>query len=552
MPMISQSDMTRLNGVLSGLRDDRLPWWEHWREVADYLLPRRYVWLQSPKERARIKTKSPYILDPTGTLAARTLAAGMMNGITSPARPWFKLRIPGTDEQQNRDIRIWLDEAERQLLFIMGESNFYTSMGTLYLDLAVFGTGAMLVYEDFESVFRCYNSALGEYYLGQSQRLDVNRFARDFTYKVGQVCERWGEENLSKQTLDQYRRGGASLFNDVEIIHLIEPNDDARYGVPASMEWRELYWEAGTTDGRLLAVNGFREKPGVFPRWELVGNDAYGSSPGMDALADVIQLQHETKAKAQSLDLMNKPPLLADVELQNQPNAFLPRGVTYVSRNSFGAKPAWQVNPPLGAMTEDILDIRERIREAFHNDLFKMIANLDTVRSATEIDARREEKLVLLGPVLERFEVEALNPVIHRIFSIANRAKLLPDPPEAIQGRDIEIQYVSVLSVAQRAVAAAPVERFAQFIGQLVGVAPEVRNVPDWTKMARRYGEDIGVSPAEMQEPGKVAADTQGQQQQQQLAQMAEVAKTAGQGAAALSGAAPGGAAQVAQQLVGG
>jgi hypothetical protein len=33
------------------------------------------------------------------------------------------------------------------------------------------------------------------------------------------------------------------------------------------------------------------------------------------------------------------------------------------------------------------------------NDLFRMISELDTVRSATEIDARREEKLVLLGPV---------------------------------------------------------------------------------------------------------------------------------------------------------
>ena len=80
--------------TMSELEKDRLPFWNLWRELADFFLPKRYVWLQSDKERRVRNAKNPNILDGTGTAAARVLAAGMMNGITSPSRPWFSLRVP--------------------------------------------------------------------------------------------------------------------------------------------------------------------------------------------------------------------------------------------------------------------------------------------------------------------------------------------------------------------------------------------------------------------------------------------------------------------------
>ena len=82
-------------GLLIGLRTDRLPWWKYWREISDYLLPRRYVWLLTNNEYRVANVRNSKILDATGTTAARILASGMMNGVTSPARPWFRLRVPG-------------------------------------------------------------------------------------------------------------------------------------------------------------------------------------------------------------------------------------------------------------------------------------------------------------------------------------------------------------------------------------------------------------------------------------------------------------------------
>jgi hypothetical protein len=59
----------------------------------------------------------------------------MMNGITSPSRPWFKLRVPGFDDEGG-PVTQWADEVARRMMKVMGESNFYNSMAVLYLDLA--------------------------------------------------------------------------------------------------------------------------------------------------------------------------------------------------------------------------------------------------------------------------------------------------------------------------------------------------------------------------------------------------------------------------------
>src|SRR5499433_3799127 len=126
-------------GRLLGLRVNRYSWWVHGRELADYILPRRYKWLITPNQMNRGSPINQHILDSTGTLAARNLAAGMMSGISSPTRPWFKLKVGRLDSTQTSPVSLWLAECERLMYLIFQESNFYTSLATVYFDLVVFG-----------------------------------------------------------------------------------------------------------------------------------------------------------------------------------------------------------------------------------------------------------------------------------------------------------------------------------------------------------------------------------------------------------------------------
>lgn len=547
---INPNEQKRLQGIIAELRSDRLPFWNLWREVANYFLPKRYVWLQSDKESRVRNAKNPYILDSTGTTAARILASGMMNGITSPSRPWFRLRIAGF-EHEGDAVAVWSDEVVRRMLFVMSESNFYNAMAVLYLDLVIFGTAATLIYEDDETVIRCYNPALGEYYLSQNHRLAVDTFAREFKQSVKQMAKNFGEENLSETLRNKYKEGGQQCLHLYDVTHLVEPNYSGS-GVPSKFKYIETYWETNSiAQGQVLAQRGFNELPGIFPRWELTANDSYGTSPAMDALPDVIQLQHETKRKAQGLDKMINPPIVADIQLEHRPTALMPNGITFVAgQNNVGAKPLYQIQAPLQEMTEDIREIQMRIRETFHNNLFNMISQLDSVRSATEIDARREEKLVLLGSVLDRFESEALGPAISRIYSIMERQGMLPEPPPEIEDAEIEVQYVSILSTAQSAVAAAPVERWVGLVGNLAAVAPEVLQVPDWQEMVRNYGTAIGVHAKNMKSREAVQELADAEQARLDAQEAAVAGKELVDGAQTLSETDVGGGANALQQLL--
>jgi hypothetical protein len=552
---ISEEALRRRKAFMAGLESDRQPWWPHWRTLADYILPKRYEWLLNPQERQNRMSLNPNILDGTGTQAARTCASGMMNGVTSPSRQWFKLRIAGFNFDEDSAAGAWLDEVERRMLLVMAESNFYNALAVMYLDLVVFGTSSILIYEDFDDVIRCYNCALGEYYLQTDDKQRVSCFARSFTQRVWQLIQWFGESNVSSRVLEAYKAGGSRLNETITVKHLIEPTDARDISIGGNMPIREIYWEEGTntSPGQVLDVRGYEEMPGIFPRWEVTGNDAYGTSPGMDALGDIIQLQHETKRKGQVLDYAVRPPTLSDITLAGRPTALLPGSNTFVANlaNNAGVKPVFQLNPNIQEITADIRDVQIRVNEIFFNDLFKMISQLDTVRSATEIDARREEKLILLGPVLERFGNEALDKAINRVYGIMDRGRLLPPPPPSIHGRQIEIQYISILSTAQSAAGVAPTERFLQVMGGLAPLYPPALDLPNFDQILRNYGRAVGMKANEMNDKDLVLQIRQNKAQQQQAAQTADFAQKAAQAGQNLSKTDVGGGVNALQALMG-
>lgn len=545
----------RLDDRFAGLATERGQWWAHWRECATYILPRRYRWLNGPNEAGGDQINRA-IKDSTGTIAARTCSSGMMAGVTSPTRPWFKLQIEGFEAADDSNaVSLWLAECERRMRRVFAESNFYQAIGVMYEDLVTFGTAAMLCYEDRDDVVRFYNPSLGEYYLANGARGSVNgggTFAREFVYTVTQLVERFGKENLPEQITRLYTEGGAGLRQPYVVRHILEPNEPPDARIPKKFNYREYYWLRGIDNDTILEAKGFFEFPGMFPRWSLTGNDAYGRGPGMDALPDIRQLQQEQLRKAEAIDKMVRPPMVGDVQLKNQPASLLPGGITFVSGASAGFKPAFDVRLDIQALLLDIQEVQARIRSIFFNDLFMMISQLNSVRSATEIDARREEKLVMLGPVLERFENEALDPVINRVFGIMSRGGLLPPPPEEIRGREIQIQYVSMLAEAQRAASSAGLERFLQFGGGLAAVKPTVLDIIDEDEVLYEYGTIMGVSPKTLRDRRAVMAKRAQDAQRANMMQSAQAAMAGVEGAKTLSETDVGGGVNALQMMLGG
>src|SRR5215472_14657436 len=570
----SKEDMDlrkQAEGRLIGLRVNRYSWWVHWRECADYMLPRRYKWIITPNQMARGSPINQHILDSTGSLAARNLAAGMMTGCTDPTKRWFRLRIGREDSTMTSPTSLWLSECERILNLIFQESNFYPAMAVLYFDLVIFGTGVVIIYEDFENVIRCFNPCLGEYYLDNDQSFWPAIMYREFTLTIDQCVREFGIENVSPSIARLYKEGSASLTRELVVAHGVEPNDDGRkFGIPEHFKYREVYWEwMGTASPQggassppgILRKRGFHEQPYIAVRWDLVSNDPYGRSPGMDALPDVKQLQLEVKRKGLGIDKQVNPPKVADIQLKNQPASLLPGGITYISgmvaQGRAGIAPVYEVNPNLADMKEDLLEIRERIKETYYNNLFQTISQYETRSNVTaaEIDARRSESMVMLGPVLERLTFEGLKPAVERTFAIASRAGILPPAPDDIKGKNIEIETVSMLELAQDAAQMSGIERVLQMIGQLEGVKPDAIDVVDTDYGIMKASHLLNNDPKLIRSPDELEEIRKGRQQQEQAAQQAqqaEMAEKLSAGAKNLSDTDVGGGQNAAQALIGG
>lgn len=531
---------THLDSRIIGLRQARYSWWLAWRECAQFLLPRRYVWLSTPNEQTRGSAINQSIIDPTGTKASQICAAGMMSGITSPGRPWFQLTIADMDIADTSPVKLWLDEVCKRIQRVMAGSNYYAAKATQYHDLVVFGTAPMLINEDSEDVIRCVNPCAGEYYVANSARLTIDTFYREFVQTVGQLVAEFGEENVSDDTMRMFKQGGASLGQEIRVYHAIEPNDERVGGrvLPSRFPWREVYWQAGSQQTKVLRCRPYHEQPFSCPRWDLSGNDAYGRSPGMDALGCVKQLQLEQRRKAQGIDKMVNPPLKAHVSMKNQPAMMMPGGVTYVtdmSASNSGIAPVYEVRPQLQEMMEDIVDVRQLIGKMFFNDLFQMLANEAKEMTAFEVAQRKEEKLIVLGPVIERNENESLDPDIDRIFAVMNRRGMIPPAPPEIHGLPLQVQYVSMLAQAQRAASTGAMEQVLAFVGRLLAADPGAIDNIDIDEAIDEYATMMGVSPKIIRATQQVAQIRQQRAQQMAQQQAMQVTSAGVQGANVLS-----------------
>lgn len=450
---------------MSGLRMWRLTWWGYWATLAEYILPRRYHFLITANTMNRGVPINQTIVDSTATLAMQVCAAGMWSGLTPSTRPWFKLGIGLAHDEIDDEAKVWLEDTQDRLYYVLAQSNFYNVMAQAFQDVATFGTAPVIMYEDDEAVLRCYLPCAGEYYLAAGSRMSVDTLYREFTLTVQQIVDMFTLENCPEVVRNMWETGGGSLETEFVVAHAIEPNFDLSGGgrgdavvkvVPAMFAWREVYWLKGRKTEAELSRRGFHESPFFVARWSTVSNDAYGRSPGMDCLGDTKQLQMETRRKGEFIEKLVRPPMGANPELKNEPSSILPGHITYTSTEG-GKKGFWplmEVQPAaLQPMVADIQEIQKRIEKCYFVDVFLAITRMEGVqpRNELELTQRDLERLQILGPFVNLFVTECAEPAIKRALSILERRRLLKPMPKSLQSVPVKIELISMMKVAQGA-----------------------------------------------------------------------------------------------------
>jgi hypothetical protein len=529
----------QLDRRLSQLKNERdKGWLPLWRDISDHIAPDMGRWNTSDVNEG--KRRDQLIINSTGRSALKVLASGMFSGMTSPSRPWFKLATPDAALMEFGPVKTWLHQAELAMQDVFARSNLYNVLPTLYAEQGAFGIGAIACMPDDDEFIRFYNFTAGSYMAATSARQQVDTLYREFKMTARQMEQQFGKEALSS-TVQTLLSTNPDAW--VDVCHAVEPNDKriATRDDSRNMPIRSVYWEKGGDQDKMLRESGFKSSPIMVPRWDVNGENVYGSGPGSVALGDTKALQLMEKRKAQMLEKGVNPPMGAPGSLRGQRASILPGDITYVDQNAVGQgfAPLYQIDASwYGALRAEIMAHEERINTAFFVDLFLMISSMDDVRTATEIAARKEEKMLMLGPVLERMNDELLDPLIDRVFSLMMEQSaprwagllpgnpMLPPPPKELAGMDLNVEYVSILAQAQKALGVSGIERAIGFAGNLAGIQPDIIDKIDFDQAVDEYTAMLGVPPTIVRSDQDVAqmrqSRAQAQQQQAAMEQMSE------------------------------
>jgi hypothetical protein len=470
------------------------------------------------------RKKHGKIINGTPIDSLRILAAGLQGGMTSPSRPWFQLSLPDDAITEYEPVRLWLHEVRTRMLHVFSRSNFYGAVHSMYYELGGFGTAAMMIEEDDKSIIRCRPLTIGEYCIAQDDTLRPVSLYRQFSMTTDQLMTAFGKESLPKTIVDGFPQNRDQRH---EVIHAVDRDPTAS---EYKMAYKSCYFlKSGDDDAEFLKEAGYKTIPFVCARWDVVGVDAYGQSPAMAALGDIKMLQKMEEKKLKALDKMVDPPLNVPSTMKDReiPN-ILAGGINYMEPNTnVGVQPAFQVQADMQNIAFEIDRVERRITRYFYNEMFLAVLNENKQMTAREVATRHEEKLMMLGPVLERLQSEFLDPVIDRVFNIMLENDYIPPAPPEIAGMDLKIEYVSMLAQAQKMIGSSGLEQFAGFVGQIAAADPKAAMKVKWDEMVDQYGTMLGVPPAVIRSDEDVEEMIAQQQQQQQMMQTMQMMQQA-------------------------
>lgn len=505
----------------------------HWRELADWTMPRRTRFWSGDRNRGDKRNQN--IINSTARFSARTLSSGLHAGLTSPARPWMKLTTSDPALAKHKPVQEWLHQTTQDMLDVFATSNLYNVLPLVYLDMGIFATAAMAMVPDTRDLFRAYSYPLGSYALGQDDRGATSTFVRDYELTVEQLVEQFGVQDDGR-TIDWSNISTAvkALWDQsqyqtaVQVCWVVKRNenrDQTKLGAKF-YPFSSCHFERGSEERKFLRESGYKTFPVMAPRWDITGEDSYGTdSPGMIALGDIKQLQIMEKRKGQAIAKAVDPPLKGPSSLRTQKTSLLPGDVTYIDvrEGQQSLSPIHEIRlEGLRFLTEDAGRVEYRIQRAFFEDLFLMLAREGENRTqpitAREVDERHEEKLLALGPVLERTNDELLDPIVDRTYQMMFDNSQIRPLPQELKGVKLKVEYVSVLSQAQKLIGVTGQDRFLQSTAGLLEVFPEIKNKIKINRVVDNYADMLGVDP-EIIRSDEEADMITGKQQQAQQAQ---------------------------------
>jgi hypothetical protein len=539
MPADIQNLITRH----SGLKADRAPWESLWQDVARYVIPRK-AWINTTTMSPNLQNEER-LFDNTATLAALKLAGAFVAWLTPAGSPWFAIKPPRPFTQSDRAMR-WASECTELMREYLAKSNFYGVMHESALDVVALGTTPVYCgHRANIAPFEFQSPATGTYCLEAGGMDGVTGLWMEDQKTAMQLRDIYGEGVLPPRVLlalvDEKRRN-----EKFKLVQAIFPREgrDVNKADAVNMPFASVHFLPD--EQAILRETGYEEQPFVAQRyllWPMGGHTpVYGYSPSWVALPESRQLNFLQMMSDALAEKMAFPPILVHEQFEGRVDSRA-RGVTYFKDGD--SKPEeWQTSGRIDAAMERMAERKKAIREAFHLDTLNMFADLDAGKmTATEIMARKEEKITNIDPTFSRAMTEKIDPLLNRAFSVALRNGWLPLPPPEMLATDSsgqgvipppEFQFSNRFVLAQQAT---HVSGFLRTVDWAMGMAqfqPDILDNFNFDKAARDIARVEGTTPEWIRDEEERDATRQARAEQQAAAMQAEQAAMAADAAGKL------------------
>lgn len=497
-----------------------------------------------------IKDITPITLSGTFHLQCmQTTIDGFSSQLLSPAVRWFRFHILGQSFSTESDIpfaKDWSEQVEniQNHVYDNSPSRFYSNTLLALKDSFVLGISYEIIADDVRNnqiVFECYNP--WECYARHNSNKIVDTVYREFSLTAVQASQKWGKENLPKSIQEMIDNGqGWELCTFINAIYPDDQNIDGfgnAFRTTNKPFASVYYYEGANEEARVFAVSGYDTFPIAVHRWEVEGNEDYGSSPVLKHIETFKKYVQDEKMKTITIQKLVDPQMIAPVTMRDRLTNRPGTRILYDSKEQ-GVPEYLQIKADLNALVATIEQEKQDIMRLLYTDLFKILMMQTKERTAYEVQQLKGEGMALLSAVVGNIQVEKLVPIIKRTYIILDRMNSLPDMPSELekaykQGRvKIELDGPLIQTMQKYTKLNGLVNGLSGVQG-IIATFPDAKANFDGDEYARQLGSAMGLPERIIREKYQVeqihqqqAQLIQQQQQQQQQLQGSQALKNLG------------------------
>lgn len=531
MDRVSQDEqiVERVISRFDKLRSMRQNYEPVWDEITDFVLPSRgsYSQLNSNQPASRRDRK---VLDITGIVACRTLAARVVTEMTSQGDRWFDFRMEDPQLDQMEPVRRFLYELSEKAYSLL-QDDWRLPHIEVTTDWIAYGTACLFAHtvtEEGEGPELCFKSIpIQELFIAENFKGRPDTVFRHFRLPLRQIAQEFGTDNFTPDLIKLLEKDPDIVE---EVIHAVYPSDT--YGKPGKMKQNMKFKSCYVLKDRkiLLSEGGFKEMPFiVFRFWKRTG-EPYGGSPAWDSLSDIRMINVMSETALRSFQMEAFPPLLAASDGVIMPLKTMPNGVNIGGMSPEGKR---LIEPLVtGGKTQMAFEVLEQRRQSIRNAFFvdPLINRENSIRTAAEVQKRASEELNGIAPFVNRYESEYLEPLLDKVLTFILENEYSPeDIPEEIQGKATKITYTAPLARTQRAKQLDATASFLQLLQTIAQVDPTVMGVIKQENLVGLMTDLLGVPYFIIKTQEELQAEKDQAAQQQMIEQLTQAAPAMGQ-----------------------